>query len=221
MQKRFLRILGIMLMIALFVPQIVFADDYDEKVDSPIKIGTPMIRGNGCPEGSYDFKIIDDEYMSFQFNDFIASTDENRHWASASCNMMVPIEVDKNWQVGFEQVKFYGEAFIPTGGKAKLHRSYCFDADDGPFLTSHLWQRNVLFNWERTDENGLTWSECGENVFAHANVGISAQRPIDGEDQAYIKLKKRDISLDWGFSWRPCKGSDNAESSGDFSDESE
>jgi hypothetical protein len=215
MRRKFLSILGITLMIALFIPQIIFAENYDVNEDSYIdekssaweellarlhidKLEVPIIGGTGCrTSDSIGFGPSANGFV-IKFHEYVAKTDNSNYTDSKTCDITLPIKMKEGYRIGIGKVRYNGEADIPYGGSGKLRREYFFGTDYGKVREYYVPKKGQSYDFIVQDgdsDSDIVWSECGGWVDANIYTLIRATRPKYSYATAKMSLKAENATL--------------------------
>src|SRR5689334_4117153 len=86
-----------------------------------ITLGTPSVQGTGCPEGTVDVALTDDQKsLSILFGAFVvdAGGATNKSFNRMICNIAIPVHVPQGLSVSILAIDYRGHNEIPAGAKS-------------------------------------------------------------------------------------------------------
>jgi hypothetical protein len=190
---------------------------------SKARVVRPRYRGTGCPENSASIAISPDKRtLTLLFDDFIveAGSDVGIHDSRKFCRIVVPVEVDRGFQVAVVALDYRGYNFLTEGSKSRFRTVHFFRkpnqrAKDVPKVSyRQIFQgpidEDYLLSTE--EEAHRLWSPCGRDFNLHINTSMrsttrsftdEALSTVDSLD-AVTNLAIKESNLDYHLLWRRC-----------------
>ena len=143
-----------------------------------IKMGTPVYGGNGCPNGTAQISLSNDNELSLLFDSFTAEAggSSGKTIDRKACNLAVPIHVPQGLSVSLLDVTYRGFNSIPRGGRSQFNSELFFAGSQGPrFSKTFLGLKQGDFEIKTAvAPNAMIWSPCGQDVIFRSNTSLLA-----------------------------------------------
>ena len=187
-----------------------FANGPTPPAGDSFRLGTPIIRGSGCPAGTAQAVMTEDgSTISIFFDQYVAQTgpEAGKEKDYKSCNVAIPIHVPQGLSVALLDLDYRGYFSIPAGGSGTLSREYFFAGQRGDRVPPAVFTgAGDITQTDHLLAGSLVWSRCGADVIARANTSVLAERPTWSTEQALVVIDTLDVSssLKLHLQWRTC-----------------
>lgn len=142
--------------------------------------------------------------LKVTISNYYAQTDRGLMVDKKSCNLAIPLTLEKGKQIGLYQMEYKGYTWIPrqTGSSTEFNIDYYFSGIKGRTIEKEFHHEEDIF----VSENVPTiWSSCGGSTTFEINSSIYAKKTHDDHLDSYIKINSSEsISLAYWFYERSC-----------------
>lgn len=166
-----------------------------------IKLGTPAYGGTGCPAGTANVSITDDQsILSILFDSFVAQapTATNATFDRKSCNLRIPVSVGPGYQVALIAFDYRGFAAIPAGGRGQFEARYAYVGQKRPAIFRKSFAPGIADNYSLKNElisTSIDWSPCstGRDLMMTVDANVLAVTN-SRYDAANVSIDSVDVS---------------------------
>jgi hypothetical protein len=184
--KHILNSLAALIILINFSSSIAHADS--------LEIGNIVYGGNGCPKGSAEVYLNDDQSEMFiRFKNYSAEAGGKlSSLARKSCNFAIPLHIPQGISVSLLSFDYLGHLSLPKKATAQFSAEYFFAGVTGVKASKTFTGRTegdfLIQNQVVLEET--SWSKCGEDTILRLNSSLlvksnrrneSSVASIDGE----------------------------------------
>ena len=166
------------------------------------KFREPTFFGSGCPADSVRVVTSSDgQSVSVLFSDYIAGTTTENNRVRKSCNLAVPVDVQRGWAIGIFRVDYRGYAYVPreSGSYANFDVEYYFAGSQGPRASERYsagFDDDIFISHKL---GAVAWTPCGASTNFRVNSGITAYKKNKWSQDPEIAIDSIDATIERGF----------------------
>ncbi len=140
-----------------------------------VSIGTPVVNGSGCRQGTA-FTILDKDTkeLLLVFDDYLVEAYGSSRTARKNCSLAIPIHLPKGISVSLISQKIEGFNMIPEGASTVLSTESFFAGSQGDVLTTRfdgaledIFEVNTALPVETT-----TPTSTGQDIILRVNTSL-------------------------------------------------
>ena len=176
-----------------------------------VQLGTPSLRGDGCPAGSAGVTLSPDaSAISILFDSFQVEAGGTTGLSQVrkTCYLGIPVSVQSGFQAAIVEVDYRGFHALPIRGYSQFTVDYALQNFAGPrFNRRFVGPLNQNFNTvNRLRLQDVKWSACGANTMLNVTASMIVMTN-EHQDQTVGSIDSTDLAsgIDYQIQYRPCR----------------
>lgn len=180
------------------------------------RLGAPVVRGSGCPDGSVSVTLSPDESaVSLIFDKYRVEAGGGGRGGlndMKKCDFLVPMDVPAGWSLTVNRVDYRGFNSLPEGGTSEFRSVFGISAGRGQRTSTELRQPFVGpldsdFLLSQTASDTI-YSACGESIQLTLRTQLRIQTNA-AREQAMATVDSADLNSErqtvYYLTWKQCQ----------------